>query len=303
MSQPRDFPRCRSPDRSVNSSDADDVPSCVPQYRKASSRQQCSRHGLTLRTASERGFGGCDKSPAIVAALTAGSSRCCCPAGASSADQACVLPLRCKEVMCVGKAHDGAQANGRLLGHPLNIASMNRNLWLLAICQGLFLTNNVTFIAINGLVGLALAPASWMATVPVMGYVVGGALSTGMVRPHPRRVRAQGRVPTGPAGGDRLLAAVLLCRVQPEFLAAVCSHGDCGLLQRQCRAVSVRSRRVGPAGCTGESRLPGDGGWSARGRGGAESGVLHARLVPGAVRRGLRGAGVRCVVVAGPCFR
>src|SRR6478735_7011871 len=34
---------------------------------------------------------------------------------------------------------------------------MNRNLWLLTICQGLFLTNNVTFIAINGLVGLALA--------------------------------------------------------------------------------------------------------------------------------------------------
>ncbi len=58
---------------------------------------------------------------------------------------------------------------------------MNRNLWLLAICQGLFLTNNVTFIAINGLVGLSLAPLGWMATLPVMGYVVGGALSTGIV--------------------------------------------------------------------------------------------------------------------------
>ena len=58
---------------------------------------------------------------------------------------------------------------------------MNRNLWLLAICQGLFLTNNVTFIAINGLVGWSLAPLGWMATLPVMGYVVGGALSTGLV--------------------------------------------------------------------------------------------------------------------------
>ena len=58
---------------------------------------------------------------------------------------------------------------------------MNRSLWLLAICQGLFLTNNVTFIAINGLVGLSLAPLGWMATLPVMGYVVGGALSTGLV--------------------------------------------------------------------------------------------------------------------------
>lgn len=55
---------------------------------------------------------------------------------------------------------------------------MNRNLWLLALCQGLFLTNNVTFIAINGLVGLSLAPLGWMATLPVMGYVVGSAMST-----------------------------------------------------------------------------------------------------------------------------
>jgi MFS family permease len=58
---------------------------------------------------------------------------------------------------------------------------LERNLWLLAIAQGLFLTNNVTFIAINGLVGLSLAPLGWMATLPVMGYVVGGALSTGLV--------------------------------------------------------------------------------------------------------------------------
>ncbi|MEN9843702.1 MAG: hypothetical protein RLZZ612_1531 [Pseudomonadota bacterium] len=58
---------------------------------------------------------------------------------------------------------------------------MNRNLWLMVVAQGLFLTNNVTFIAINGLVGLNLAPLGWMATLPVMGYVVGGALSTGLV--------------------------------------------------------------------------------------------------------------------------
>ena len=58
---------------------------------------------------------------------------------------------------------------------------MNKNLWLLAACQGLFLTNNVVFIAINGLVGLTLAPLGWLATLPVMAYVVGGALSTGLV--------------------------------------------------------------------------------------------------------------------------
>ncbi|WP_240787119.1 MFS transporter [Ramlibacter rhizophilus] len=68
---------------------------------------------------------------------------------------------------------------------------MNRNLWLLSACQGLFLTNNVTFIAINGLVGLALAPYGWMATLPVMGYVVGGALSTSLVARSQQRLGRQ----------------------------------------------------------------------------------------------------------------
>lgn len=58
---------------------------------------------------------------------------------------------------------------------------LNKNLVLLIICQGLFLTNNVTFMAINGLVGFSLTPLSWMATLPVMGYVVGGAFSTSLV--------------------------------------------------------------------------------------------------------------------------
>jgi hypothetical protein len=35
---------------------------------------------------------------------------------------------------------------------------MNFQLLLLALCQGFFMTNNVTFIAVNGLVGLSLAP-------------------------------------------------------------------------------------------------------------------------------------------------
>ena len=38
---------------------------------------------------------------------------------------------------------------------------MNRRLLLLVLCQGFFLTNNVTFIAINGLVGLRLAPSAY----------------------------------------------------------------------------------------------------------------------------------------------
>jgi MFS family permease len=85
---------------------------------------------------------------------------------------------------------------------------MNRNLWLLAILQGLFLTNNVTFIAINGLVGLALAPYGWMATLPVMGYVVGGALCTGPVAWAHARF---GRKISFQLGLTVALASALLC--------------------------------------------------------------------------------------------
>ncbi len=85
---------------------------------------------------------------------------------------------------------------------------MNRNLWLLTICQGLFLTNNVTFIAINGLVGLSLAPLGWMATLPVMAYVVGGALSTGLVAKTQERF---GRKVSFQLGLLVVLLACLLC--------------------------------------------------------------------------------------------
>ena len=85
---------------------------------------------------------------------------------------------------------------------------MNRNLWLLTICQGLFLTNNVTFIAINGLVGLSLAPLGWMATLPVMAYVVGGALSTGLVAHTQRRFGRKASFQLGLLVG---LASALLC--------------------------------------------------------------------------------------------
>ena len=63
----------------------------------------------------------------------------------------------------------------------------NRNLVMMIVCQGLFLTNNVTFAAINGLVGFSLTPIPWLATLPLMGYVVGGALSTSIVAKTQRR--------------------------------------------------------------------------------------------------------------------
>jgi MFS family permease len=82
---------------------------------------------------------------------------------------------------------------------------MNANLWLLTVCQALFLVNNVTFIAINGLVGLSLAPLGWMATLPVTGYVVGAALSAMPVS------RLQARVGRKRSFQLGLLVAIVSC--------------------------------------------------------------------------------------------
>ena len=82
---------------------------------------------------------------------------------------------------------------------------MNANVWLLTVCQALFLVNNVTFIAINGLVGLSLAPLGWMATLPVTGYVVGAALSAMPVS------RLQARVGRKRSFQLGLLVAIVSC--------------------------------------------------------------------------------------------
>jgi len=87
---------------------------------------------------------------------------------------------------------------------------MNRHLLLLALCQGLFLSNNVTFIAINGLVGLGLAPVAWMATLPVAGYVLGSAIAAPLVARHQR---AWGRQRTFMLGLVVAMVAAALCAV------------------------------------------------------------------------------------------
>jgi MFS family permease len=61
---------------------------------------------------------------------------------------------------------------------------MNAGLLWLTLCQGLFLTTNICFVAINGVVGLALAPQAWMATLPVCAYVAGGAVFAPWVARH-----------------------------------------------------------------------------------------------------------------------
>ena len=93
---------------------------------------------------------------------------------------------------------------------------MNRKLLLLTLAQGLFLVNNVTFIAINGLVGLQLAPFGWMATLPVMGYVVGGAIAAPLV------ARSQARL--GRKGSFQLGLLVALVSALLAAFAASARH-------------------------------------------------------------------------------
>ncbi|MGZ5037994.1 MAG: MFS transporter [Usitatibacter sp.] len=56
--------------------------------------------------------------------------------------------------------------------------SSRRNVFLLACCQALLLTNAVTLVAINGLAGFALASNKAFATLPNMTYVLGAAVAT-----------------------------------------------------------------------------------------------------------------------------
>jgi MFS family permease len=53
-----------------------------------------------------------------------------------------------------------------------------RNVAVLSGCQALLFTNNSTVIAINGLAGYALATNKAFATLPVTGWVIGGAITT-----------------------------------------------------------------------------------------------------------------------------
>jgi MFS family permease len=58
------------------------------------------------------------------------------------------------------------------------MSSHRKNIALLAAAQALLLTNGITLVAINGLLGLQLAADKRLATLPITTYVIGGALAT-----------------------------------------------------------------------------------------------------------------------------
>ncbi|TAK82927.1 MAG: MFS transporter [Betaproteobacteria bacterium] len=86
--------------------------------------------------------------------------------------------------------------------------STRRNVGLLAACQALLFTNNSTLIAINGLVGLSLAPYAALATLPVTCWVLGGAAATMPASFHMKRVGRQRGLTTGTFFG---IVGALIC--------------------------------------------------------------------------------------------
>ncbi|TAK45010.1 MAG: MFS transporter [Betaproteobacteria bacterium] len=85
---------------------------------------------------------------------------------------------------------------------------MHRNVALLAACQAMLLAVNSTLIAINGLAGLALAPAASLATLPVTCWVIGGALTTAPASLYMKRVGRREGLLHGVAAG---IIGVLIC--------------------------------------------------------------------------------------------
>jgi len=86
--------------------------------------------------------------------------------------------------------------------------STKRNVGLLAACQALLFTNNSTLIAINGLAGLALAPYTGLATLPVTCWVLGGAIGTMPASLHMKRVGRQRGLTSGTLWG---IVGALIC--------------------------------------------------------------------------------------------
>jgi hypothetical protein len=105
---------------------------------------------------------------------------------------------------------------------------------------------------------LSLAPLGWMATLPVMGYVVGGALSTALVAKTQRALVARGRFSS--AWWWRWARPCCApMRPSVELLAAVRGHGGGRLLQRQRQPVPVCRGRTGWQRLARKSRVAGHG--------------------------------------------
>jgi MFS family permease len=84
----------------------------------------------------------------------------------------------------------------------------HRNVVILTACQALLLANSSALVALNGVAGYALARDKSLATLPVTGWVVGGALSTMLASQLMQRIGRRGGFTVGALIG---IAGALLC--------------------------------------------------------------------------------------------
>ena len=85
-----------------------------------------------------------------------------------------------------------------------------RTVLLLAICQGLLLTNTVILMAVNALTGYMLADNKILATLPAMTYVIGSALSA---MPAASVMRKRGRRRGFMTGSLLAMLGAVICAV------------------------------------------------------------------------------------------
>ncbi|MGZ5111902.1 MAG: MFS transporter [Usitatibacter sp.] len=106
--------------------------------------------------------------------------------------------------------------------HTTGMGLSRKNVFLLACCQALLLTNAVTLISIGALAGFALAENKVFATLPAATYVIGAALGTLPASLWMRRVGRRNGFLTGGAFGltGSILATVAMAASSLALLCA-----------------------------------------------------------------------------------
>ncbi len=89
-------------------------------------------------------------------------------------------------------------------------AEHRSTVFLLALCQGLLLTNTVILMAVNALTGYMLADNKMLATLPAMTYVIGSALTA---MPASAFMRVRGRRRGFMAGSMLAIVGACICAV------------------------------------------------------------------------------------------
>ena len=89
-------------------------------------------------------------------------------------------------------------------------SDQRRTVFLLALCQGLLLTNTVILMAVNALTGYMLADNKILATLPAMTYVIGSAISA---MPAASFMRRRGRRRGFMTGSLLAMLGAVICAV------------------------------------------------------------------------------------------